>query len=335
MGFSFKCFFCLEYHSEPDSLLQHTKTHERLEKSAIFDQYVPKGKRCLQADISELKCRICSENFDDLHTVRNHLVKEHDVEFMPANNGMTEYKLELKNGMFICHVCGKELHTFTLLNAHMNSHVGKVVCEDCGAGFLYKHLLMKHKESHLNKRLNCKHCDKTFKKNSQLKYHTEIVHKGKERVKPKKCPLCCQTFKEYYSKIVHLRQAHGISKNFQCHICKRNFGARRALTEHMTRFHTEKFKCEICSKCFAIESKLKQHMRGHTGERSFVCPTCKNAYMHKTSLRKHMRSHSSEFKFICSDCGSGFHNKNEYVKHNKQWHASFNHEKNLSKFDEC
>lgn len=323
MGFCFKCFFCLEYYSEPGSLLQHTSSHEPQEVDEIFEKHVPKGKRCLQADISQLTCRLCSESFQNLGAVRSHLETKHSIGFLPASNGMTEYKMEVKNGMFSCHVCGKLFHTFTLLNAHMNSHVGKVVCEDCGAGFLYQHLLMKHKESHLYKRFNCKHCEKSFYKNSQLKYHTEIVHKGKDRVKPKKCPHCSQTFKEYYSKIVHLRETHGITKNFQCHMCKSNFGTRRALTEHTTRFHTEKFKCDVCSKCFGIESKLKQHMRGHTGEKSFVCPICKNAYMHKMTLRKHIKSHGTEFKFVCAECGAGFHNKSEHSKHTKQWHSNF------------
>ncbi|CAG9789587.1 unnamed protein product [Diatraea saccharalis] len=331
MGSTFKCFYCMDYYSELKSLLTHTMTHKLDTKEEILEKHVPKGKRTLQVDISELNCKLCGQKYPTLEPIRTHLEKEHGKVFYPAGNGMTEYNMEVKNDMMCCHVCGKEYHTFQLLNAHMNSHIVKVVCESCGAGFLNQHMLMKHKESHLTKRFICKHCDKVYYKKSQLKYHTEIVHKGKERVKPKTCPHCTLTFKEYYSKMVHLREVHGVTKTFQCHLCKSSFVTRRALTEHSNRYHTEKYKCDVCSKCFAIESRLKQHMRGHTGERNFVCPVCKNAYMHKMTLSKHMRTHGTEFKLVCSECGVGFHGKNEYSRHMKQWHGSFKGTDNIVK----
>ncbi|CAG5057407.1 unnamed protein product [Parnassius apollo] len=300
MGSTFKCFYCMQYHSEVASLLEHTSTHQLDDRNIILNKYIPRGKRMILVDISILKCRICGQLYSDLSAVRQHLELEHGKEFSPASNGMTEYKMEINDGLFTCHICGNTYHNFSLLNTHMNCHVGKVVCESCGAGFLNQHLLLKHKESHMSKRFNCKYCDRVFFKKSQLKYHTEIVHKGKDRVKLKKCQHCTQTFKEHYSKMMHLKEVHGIMKSFLCHICKVDFGTRRALTEHTTKYHTEKFKCEVCSKCFGIESKLKQHMRGHIGERNFMCPICKNAYMHKISLKKHMRNHDTVDKIVWS-----------------------------------
>ncbi|XP_060809183.1 zinc finger protein 43 isoform X14 [Amyelois transitella] len=321
MGSTFKCFYCTEYYSEISSLLEHTATHTIDNIDAILEKYVPKGKRTLQVDISNLNCRMCNERFSNLDVVREHLKIQHGVEFFAARNGMTEYNMAVVNDTLKCQFCNENFHNFTLLNAHMNSHVGKVVCESCGAGFLNQHLLMKHKESHSTKRFNCKACDKIFFKKSQLKYHNEIVHKGKARTNSRKCPQCPQTFKEYYSRMIHLKVTHGVLRTFQCHVCKTVLNTRRALTEHTTKFHTEKFKCEICLKCFGIESKLKQHVRGHIGERNFTCAICKSAYVHKISLRKHMKVHSSNCKFVCSDCGSGFQSKHDFVKHKTEWHS--------------
>lgn len=323
LGSSFKCFFCMEYNSESSAILEHTLLHEIESRGVILEKYVPKGKRTLQVDISNLKCRLCETFFKDLNAIREHLITRHRIEFYTASNGMTEYNMEPVNNKFVCHICSNDFHNFSLLNTHMNSHVGKVVCEICGAGFLNQHLLKKHKESHVSKRFHCNDCDRVFFKKSHLKYHIEIKHLGKERVRPKKCPKCSETFKEHYSKMVHLKEAHGIIRTFQCHICENTFSTRRALTEHSNRFHTEKYKCEICSKCFALESKLKQHMRGHTGERNFICPICKNAYMHKVTLSKHMRSHNETFKYVCAECGAGFQGKCVYKKHLRQWHPNY------------
>ncbi|XP_049704021.2 zinc finger protein 595 isoform X12 [Helicoverpa armigera] len=319
MGSRFRCFFCSEYHSEITTLLEHTTTHKIGDKEEIFEKYVIKGKKSIQVDISVLKCRLCGEKYSNLNTLRGHLETKHGTRFYSASNGMTEYSMELVNNMFKCHICDTEFLNFTLLNSHMNCHIGKVVCETCGAGFLNQHLLNKHKECHLTSLFSCKHCDKTFLKYGQLRYHTDIVHKGKNRIQYKKCEKCSETFREHYTKMVHLRKVHGITKMFPCHICKRNFTTRRASTEHWTRIHTEKFKCEICSKCFGIESALKQHIRGHTGERSFECPICKNAFMHKKTMTKHMRRcHQPVVKHEAN-----IQDQNDYENQVKQWHPPF------------
>ncbi|CAH2062219.1 unnamed protein product, partial [Iphiclides podalirius] len=293
MGSTFKCFYCTQYYPEFGSLLEHTSTHQIDDRETILNRHIPRGKRFMLADVSNLQCRLCEQHHQDLDAVRRHLEMEHGKRFRPAGNGMTEYKVAAQDGPLKCHMCEDTFHSFALLSAHVYRHVGKVVCERCGAGFPNQHLLSKHTETHLTERFGCKHCDRVFAKRSQRKYHTDTVHLLKDRVKPKKCHLCSLTFKEHHSKMLHLKRAHGLARSFNCHVCNAVFVTRRALTDHTTKTHTEKFKCETCSKCFAVSSKLKQHVVSHSGERSFVCPVCNKPYMHKTTLRKHMRSHTA------------------------------------------
>lgn len=328
MGHTFKCFYCLQYFGEIAKLLEHTSTHPVLDRETLLEKYITKNKRSLQVDISELKCRICKDYLEEIDDVKDHLSQRHDVKFYHAGNAMTGYHLKLQDGLFFCHKCNEKFHTFSLLNNHMNTHVGKVVCENCGAGFLNQRLLIKHMEVHDVLKFPCKECDKEFSKKSQLRYHIEVKHKGK-MVKQKKCPHCPFEFKEHYTKMVHLRDVHGITLSFECHICKATLPNRRMLTQHRTKFHTERFRCDVCSKCFGMRCHLVQHMRGHSGERTFVCPICKNAFMHRMTLAKHIkRVHGAEYKFICAECGVGFNLRGELSKHVKEWHAEKKDDRN-------
>lgn len=73
---SFKDFFCPQYYLEMSQLLNHTSTHGLLDKSVILEKYIPKGKRMLQVDISNLKCR--HKDFGNLDGVRDNLKVIHD-----------------------------------------------------------------------------------------------------------------------------------------------------------------------------------------------------------------------------------------------------------------
>ncbi|XP_068625809.1 zinc finger protein ZFP2-like isoform X11 [Battus philenor] len=293
MGSTFRCFFCLQYYNEVSALFKHSMIHVVNDRDFILKKLIPKGKRTILVDISDLKCRLCGQPFSDLNTIRQHLEVEHNKQFYASNNGMIEYKMAPKMGLLACHICEKTFHNFALLKSHMNFHVGKVVCEDCGIGFLNQYLLLQHKETHQYSTVKCVHCEKAFFKKAQLKYHVNVVHKGKTGVKIKRCDHCSQTFKERYSLLSHLKKVHGVVKKLSCHVCKTEFTTRRALTEHTTKYHTEKYKCEICGKRFEIESKLKKHMRVHSSEKNFICAICNNAYKCKFSLMKHLRKHNA------------------------------------------
>lgn len=319
----FKCFFCHQQYSEIKPLLQHSLTHQIPEQERILKDLLPKGKRTLKVDISELKCRICLQDFTDLDIMRNHLVKEHDKPFTESGNGIIAYDLSTKNGLFCCHICQKGFQTFILLNRHMNVHFSNAVCETCGAGFMTHQRLLQHKEIHLPGGYPCNRCDKVYTTSSNLKYHIEKTHEGVTKMRMLRCPHCSERFPEHFRKLKHLKEIHGITFTYECEICKSIFPSRRALTMHTNKFHSQKTQCEICKKCFSCITTLKKHMISHTGERNFVCALCEKAYRHQKSLKQHMRIHvhgEEYLKFNCSDCGSGFGNRNDFNKHVREWH---------------
>ncbi|XP_059056476.1 zinc finger protein 317-like [Achroia grisella] len=325
----FKCFFCREQYSDIKVLLQHSLTHDVPDVTIILKDLLPKGKRTVKVDISELKCRVCSKDFVDLNVIRTHLVEDHGKPFTESGNGIVAYNLSTKDGQFTCHICNKVFQTFILLNRHMNVHFSNAVCETCGAGFMTHQRLIQHKEIHLPGGYPCNKCPKIYTTNSNLKYHIEKAHEGATKMRMLRCAHCSERFPEHFKKLKHLKEVHGITFTFECEVCKSIFSSRRALTMHTNKFHTQKTQCEICKKCFSCVSTLKKHMICHTGERNFVCILCQKAYRHQKSLRQHMRTHiqgNDYVKFTCTECGNGFPNRNEFNKHVREWHprAYFN-----------
>lgn len=318
----FKCFFCHEQYSDIHAVLQHSRIHDIPDGNTILKDLLPKGKRTVKVDISELKCRICNLDFKDLDEIRKHLTCEHEKSFTQSGNGVVAYDLTTRNGQFSCHLCNKIFQTFILLNRHMNVHFSNAVCETCGAGFMTYQRLIQHKEIHAPGGYPCNRCDKVYTTNSNLKYHIEKTHEGATKMRMLRCPHCPERFSEHFRKLKHLKDVHGITFTFECEICKSVFPSRRALTMHTNKFHTQKTQCGVCKKSFSCVTTLKKHMVSHTGERNYVCALCQKAYRHQKSLKQHMRTHvlGEELKFTCSECGNGFSSRSDFNKHVKDWH---------------
>lgn len=317
----FKCFFCSEQFSEIHALLNHTAMHDMPCYDKILQDLLPKGKRTIKIDISNLKCKICKESISDIDQIRKHLVKEHKKEFTQSGNGMVAYNLSLRNGQFSCHICSKMFQTFILLNRHMNVHFSNAVCEICGAGFMSHQRLIQHKEIHSPGGYPCRKCGKVYTTQSNLKYHIEKSHEGATKMRMLRCPHCPERFTEHFRKLKHLKEVHEITFTYECDVCNSKFSSRRALTTHTNKFHTQKTFCGICRKSFSCVTTLKKHMLAHSGQKDFTCGLCAKSYGQQKSLNRHMRMHINECnKLAC--CGNGFQNRNDFNLHVKEWHPN-------------
>lgn len=320
----YKCFFCKQQFTEIHNLLQHSISHNTPKHDEILKHLLPKGKRTVKVDISNLKCKICEKNFINIDEIRLHLKCEHLISFTDSGNGMVAYNLKLKNGQYECHICGKLFQTFILLNRHMNVHFSNAVCETCGAGFMTYQRLLQHKEIHQPGGYPCKQCSKVYTTNSNLKYHVEKVHERSTKSRSLRCPHCLERFSEHFRKLKHLKEVHNVTFTFTCEVCKASFPSRRTLTMHTNKYHTQKTQCEVCKKSFSCITTLKKHMVCHTGERNYICSLCQKSYRHQKSLKQHMNSHAqnnlAEFNVNCDECGSSFNNRNDFNVHVKEWH---------------
>ena len=97
----------------------------------------------------------------------------------------------------------------------------------CQNGFI-KHFNSIHK----GKKLQCKHCDKSFPYISSLNRHVECVYDGKIF----RCSQCDKDFVDSSGLIRHKKSKHKMIK-YQCEICDKGFIAKDKLRKHCLSQH--------------------------------------------------------------------------------------------------
>ena len=113
----------------------------------------------------------------------------------------------------------------------------------------------------------CKECDKCFRDNARLRYHTIQDH-------PQLCPdlpllVCKEKGCQYSTKNRYHDNAHKAS-------------------------HSLSFECNICQKRFCRKDNLKTHELTHKEGRTYECSECHKKYHTPTILKRQMHSHKPE-----------------------------------------
>ncbi|XP_039445408.1 zinc finger protein 90 [Culex pipiens pallens] len=226
-----------------------------------------------------------------------------------------------------CTVCRKPLNNRSTRHYHEHCRQPELKpfkCNRCERTFASKSHLAFHAETHLERRLPCPDCDKTYKHRRDLDLHRRCEHEttttpGEETIR---CGKCSKQFPSQQALERH-RKSHADDglRPFKCDQCKLSFRLKGNLTKHAKILHSKQklFKCERCSKSFYRNNALKFHMLSHQSK-NFQCRSCEKEFVDARNLERHLKTHVTQKEYRCDKCGITSSRKDNILRHARSFH---------------
>jgi len=314
--------------------------------------------------------RCCNSdcNTDNLKTARafnQHMVKHSEsVQYEPAsrvcplcfrpriehkNRSLSdEEKGNHRGNLYKCCHCAASKLSAKKFFIHMENHVAKKhVCNVCGKGYSYKHLLNEHnwKEhgegQHIRYPCNWEGCDYSAKYKQTLHTHVMERHHGVKRkhrqedaYKKINCPTCNKSLKKWYYHQFHKKTCSSGNVIYQCEICgKEGFINAVTLQNHVRTKHSvdRPFNCEYCPAKYATAMSLSGHRSRKHGVNSrgevvpkkmFPCDHCGKLLTSKMKLQAHIEViHEGRRDYKCRFCDKTFTSKSNLQIHEGSLHT--------------
>lgn len=294
--------------------------HETFSVSTAF-AHMNSAKDYLKVDCTNLKCRLCSEPFENIQDIAEHLknfhfnkvTKQLDLSYDIA---MQPYRLEKDN--YTCFNCGTKLPTLMKLCRHTTLHYKQYTCDICGRTYLTNEALKYHIKCNHSGQHVCRKCWKDF---PTLEKKRDHVRKSK-RCWTFCCVYCGERFQSWEFKQKHLEKEHGFKKvTYPCPECNITFKTRKYFYNHYKIQHTDEgLQCSCCGLKFGSKTQLDDHVLAHTGEKQFKCSVCGKCFSRNKTLRQHMWIHSETKRFVCLICEKQFAQKISLKAHMKAHH---------------
>ncbi|OWR51224.1 zinc finger protein 850 [Danaus plexippus plexippus] len=302
------------------------------------------------------RCAICRLQLRDKDTVAAHVMREHlGSAFLCTHCGRgfkrPQYlkrhveQMHTRPLHLECPVCHRVFYERGWYRCHVRTHNEQVkqradrkaVCSHCGREFRNKSYLIRHLQTHEDRRqVRCPQCARSFKNNEVLRVHRRQHHTEN----PSRYSLDSDGFKIYPSTLSG-------PASTTCEQCGRVLTTRAMLTRHVNRMHTDrtkKFQCDYCKRHYFSKAEVRSHiewthlqqrrhactcgrvfrtparLRAHAcavhlriqQPRDKTCPVCGKMFANQQVLTRHIRGHSGE-TYPCTECGQSFKTQS-YVK---------------------
>ncbi|CAH2108938.1 unnamed protein product, partial [Euphydryas editha] len=229
----YACSFCTEQFPDPADLKMHIiKKHDDKTKSNYM-RGVSLEDFIVKLDITDLKCKLCDTNLDNVPDLVEHILIKHEKQ-IDMNNYIIPFKFDRDE--LRCLICLKQFNSFKILMTHMNIHFRNHICEVCGAGFISIRTRRSHAKRHMTGTFTCGTCSKVFDTQVKRRDHERAVHIHMNR--RSKCAFCGERFTDHVKKKDHEVEVHGAKRiTLTCNACDKIFDNQRSLTVHSKRYH--------------------------------------------------------------------------------------------------
>ena len=287
---AFKCDLCTKVFRSSTLFQRHQKTH--------------KEKYCQN-------CPECDKPFASKSSLSAHL-KAHQE---------SKTKTHQESKTFSCPHCQREFKGRKSLLEHISAQhnqEGRLVCAQCPASFVSKHLKNVHEREHNGEKgYICDQCGESFATVQGLSHH-KSKHTGDYQYR---CQACDKGFNNYKLLEEHHHIHTGI-KPYQCSKCDKGFANRGSWWIHVKQHESSKpYVCSECSKSFAHSSHLAVHKRIHSGEKPYRCRLCGEGFISSNHLKRHMKTHANQLPFACALCKQTFSQRRQLVSHSNKAHG--------------
>lgn len=282
---SYRCFYCYEVFKEPKDLKLHQQTHIEFDEiKKTMDKYL---EPVVYVDVSNLSCRLCPNNIENLDNLVDHLVSDHQAH-VNKDVGACVKPFRLNEFTVECVVCEKQYTTFAFLMIHTNKyHAGfsPVLCEVCGQHFRTERLLRDHvNQDHEKKPVTCNICGEIVSSVYRMRTHLQRAHN-----KRYKCFICPETFENHYKRSRHMIIDHKKKDEQKCPHCSLSFVYRNTMLRHVRESHLKEKNvvCSVCGWKGFGKGRLDFHMKKHSDERNYKCPSCDKAFKTRKTMKQH------------------------------------------------
>ncbi|XP_053623410.1 zinc finger protein 181-like isoform X2 [Plodia interpunctella] len=319
------CSYCHDEFEPMSALREHLKTEHG---NADFNSAFYKVVDDLKIDLTEFKCKLCSQYMPTVDVFMSHLSRDHGVPVnFEVSFGVLPYR-QGPNGLWMCSECDKTFSEFSQINGHLRSHVKIFTCDKCSATFLSEHGLRQHERNFKCYKLTYK---PRFGKALQHRSNTEIILQ---------CSTACpfRTWGQNFN-CVFCRVQSNDPNGLRTHMAARhaNFDVQnvfnRKLRKEFLKVDITDLQCKLCFMRIDSLDDLIAHLKNDHKQpindevqpgvlpfklndgSCWKCAICNIQFTDFISLKKHTSEHYQNY--VCDTCGEGFITESALIAHTK------------------